>query len=85
MTNTVEETLALADAARPIVDKETIKTPFKGDKLDKEKGNWTIWRREIQTFLDMIGLSSHLVDDLSIGIVTGNPGVTPSQPVPQPA
>jgi Reverse transcriptase (RNA-dependent DNA polymerase)/GAG-pre-integrase domain len=67
MTNTVEETLTLADAARPIVDKETIKTPFKGDKLDKEKGNWTIWRREIQTFLDMIGLSSHLVDDLSKG------------------
>jgi Reverse transcriptase (RNA-dependent DNA polymerase)/GAG-pre-integrase domain len=65
MTNTVEESLALADATRPIVEKETIKTPFKGDKLDKEKGNWTAWRREMQTFLDMIGLSPHLVDDIS--------------------
>ena len=66
MTNTVEESLALADATRPIVEKETIKTPFKGDKLDKEKGNWTAWRCEIQTFLDMIGLSPHLIDDISV-------------------
>jgi Reverse transcriptase (RNA-dependent DNA polymerase)/GAG-pre-integrase domain/gag-polypeptide of LTR copia-type len=57
--------LTLSDATRPVVEKETIKSAFKSDKLDKDKGNWTAWRREIQTFLDMIGLSPHLTDDIS--------------------
>jgi hypothetical protein len=44
-----------------IVERETIKSPFKGDKLDKDNANWIPWRREIQNYLDMIGLSSHLI------------------------
>src|SRR5271156_6828330 len=59
MTN--QDNLTLADATKPIVERETIKSAFKGEKLDKEKGNWTQLRPEIQNYLDMIGLSSHLV------------------------
>ena len=62
------DALALADATRPVVERETIKSAFKSDKLDKDKGNWTAWRREIQTFLDMIGLSPHLTDDISTAV-----------------
>lgn len=58
-----EDSLTIIDATRPIVEREVIKSPFKGDKLDKDKANWTSWRREVQNYLDMIGLSSHLVDD----------------------
>ena len=57
-----EDSLTIADATRPIVQQETIKSPFKGDKLDKDAANWIPWRREIQNYLDMIGLSSHLTD-----------------------
>ena len=64
MTNNIDA-LTLADATRPVVERETIKSAFKSDKLDKDKGNWTAWHWEIQTFLDMIGLSPHLTDDIS--------------------
>jgi len=60
-----EDSLTLIDATRPIVEREVIKSPFKGDKLDKDKANWTSWRREVQNYLDMIGLSCHLVHDPS--------------------
>src|SRR5882757_8736434 len=60
-----EDSLTIVDATRPIVERETIKSPFKGDKLDKDQANWVPWRREIQNYLDMIGLSSHLIDDPS--------------------
>src|SRR5271155_17684 len=66
MTN--QDDLTLADATKPIVERETIKSAFKGEKLDKEKGNWTQWRPEIQNYLDMVGLSSHLVADSSATI-----------------
>ena len=61
-----EDSLAIVDATRPIVERETIKSPFKGDKLDKDIANWVPWRREVQNYLDMIGLSSHLTDDPSL-------------------
>ena len=60
-----EDSLAIIDATRPIVERETIKSPFKGDKLDKDTANWVPWRREVQNYLDMIGLSSHLTESLS--------------------
>ena len=57
-----EDFLTIADATRPIVERETIKSFFKGDKLDKDAANWIPWRCKIQNYLDMIGLSSHLTD-----------------------
>ena len=60
-----DDSLAIVDATRPIVEQETIKSPFKGEKLDKDAANWVPWRRDIQNFLDMIGLSSHLTDSPS--------------------
>ena len=57
-----EDSLTIIDATRPIVERETIKSPFKGEKLDKDAANWVPWRRDIQNYLDMISLSSHLTD-----------------------
>ena len=57
-----DDSLTIIDATRPIVERETIKSPFKGDKLDKDAANWVPWRREVQNYLDMIGLSSHLTE-----------------------
>ena len=61
-----EDSLSLIDATRPVVKRETIKSSFKGDKLDKDAANWVPWRREVQNYLDMIGLSSHLTDSPSL-------------------
>ena len=61
-----EDSLAIVDATRPVVECETIKSPFKGDKLDKDVANWVPWRREVQNYLDMIGLSSHLTESPSL-------------------
>ena len=57
-----EDSLTIIDSTRPVVERDTIKSPFKGDKLDKDVANWVPWRREVQNYLDMIGLSSHLTD-----------------------
>ena len=61
-----EDSLSIIDATRPVVEQETIKTPFKGDKLDKNATNWVPWCRKIENYLDMIGLSLHLTESLSL-------------------
>ncbi|KAF8810400.1 hypothetical protein BYT27DRAFT_7091975, partial [Phlegmacium glaucopus] len=62
---TITSHLTLADATKPIVTKETISFTFKGDRLDKDKGNWKKWSSEVLDLLDMAGLGSHLTDDIS--------------------
>ena len=65
MTNQDGVSLTTVDTTKPIVEREIIRSIFKSDKLDKEKGNWTQWRREIQMYLDMVDLGSHLTHDIS--------------------
>ncbi|KAF8799692.1 hypothetical protein BYT27DRAFT_7263546 [Phlegmacium glaucopus] len=61
----ITNSLTLVDATRPIVSRETISFTFKGDKLNKDGGNWKKWSSEILDLLDMAGLGSHLSDDTS--------------------
>ena len=61
-----EDSLSIIDTTRPVVEQETIKSPFKKDKLNKDAANWVPWRHDIQNYLDMIGLSSHLTESPSL-------------------
>ena len=64
MTNQNETSLTTVNSTKPVFKREIIRSTFKNDKLDKEKGNWTEWHQEIQTYLDMVDLSSHLTHDI---------------------
>ncbi|KAF8800456.1 hypothetical protein BYT27DRAFT_7216956 [Phlegmacium glaucopus] len=54
--------ITITDATKPTVSKETVSFTFKGERLDKDKGNWKTWSTEVLDLLDMAGLGSYLTD-----------------------
>ena len=65
MTKESDELLTTIDATKPIVEREIIQSLCRGERLDKNKGNWAEWCCDVQTFLTMIGLGGQLLNDIS--------------------
>ncbi|KAF8800335.1 hypothetical protein BYT27DRAFT_7117784 [Phlegmacium glaucopus] len=54
--------ITIADATKPTVSKEPVSFTFKGERLDKDKGNWKTWSTEVLDLLDMASLGLYLTD-----------------------
>ncbi|KAF9479659.1 hypothetical protein BDN70DRAFT_878533 [Pholiota conissans] len=53
-------TVLTTDASRPSIPLITITSPFSGDKLDKEKNNWTDWHDNIYSITCLSGLWGYI-------------------------
>lgn len=61
-------TIDPSDAIRPIVSEKTVNFTFKGDLLEKSKGNWKEWSKTVKAHLEMSGLGVHLMDTPGHGL-----------------